>query len=316
MTVQTIQAQMSKIALTSAQIYTELQGIGSFSWTDTARFTHMLDGWYHELPKSLHLTALISPDNQLSVPETRSLLLVHVTYLGTRLLLYQHLLKVVKLQSQSSGALGTETASNEGFYVPQTVRQEYTGFAQQQARVISILYQNNAVFTKCWLVMYVALSSLPPSGSLKPNGPDEIKYTSRAAYTSVVLLLLGICQSLVTGEIDVDDCHFDTLITENLGHVSSCLEVLQYCSSRDIAADRFLQSLIPVHENMKQILSPEVQLPQFEDDAEQALSTRSIYFDSPLQSNPQSPSNRVSQVSAMIPQLLDLSSAPGRVVWT
>jgi len=291
MTVQTIQAQMSKIALTSAQIYTELQGIGSFSWTDTARFTHMLDGWYHELPKSLHLTALISLNNQLSVPETRSLLLVHVTYLGTRLLLYQHLLKVVKLQSQGSGGLRTETASNEGFYVPQMVRQEYTGFAQQQARVISILYQNNAVFTKCWLVI-------------------------RAAYTSVVLLLLGICQSLVAGEIDVDDCHSDTLITENLGHVSSCLEVLQYCSSRDIAADRFLQSLIPVHENMKQILSPEAQLPRFEDEAECSLSTRSIYFDSSLQSSPQSPSNRSAQVSAMIPQLLDLSSTPGKVVWT
>lgn len=150
-----IQAQMSKIALTSAQIYAALQRTDQLAWPDTTKFTEMLDSWYHELPTSLHLAALVSPDNQLSLAQTRSLMLVHVIYLGTRLHLHQHLLKLIESRSQHSARVSGQLEPSVTFQVPQVVRHEYTGFAQQQARIISLLYQNKAVFTRCWLVMYV-----------------------------------------------------------------------------------------------------------------------------------------------------------------
>lgn len=150
-----IQAQMSKIALISAQIYADLQSLDKLTWQDTTKFTDMLDSWYHELPTSLHLAALLSPANPLSLAQTRSLMLVHVIYLGTRLHLHQHLLKLIELQDQRSGGVSTQIESSAACQVPQMVRYEYTGFAQQQARIITLLYQNKAVFTRCWLVMYV-----------------------------------------------------------------------------------------------------------------------------------------------------------------
>ncbi|KAI9729185.1 MAG: hypothetical protein M1834_007092 [Cirrosporium novae-zelandiae] len=166
----TLQSQMCKIALLSAKIYTDFNH-SSISLKDALRkHTLELDRWHQELPKHLHLTALMPVNSEgISLGWRRAVLLVHMVYLGTHIQMHQHALATL-IQNQASQQLDV----NEFVKGCMTTDREYSVSAHQVARIVALLYQDGCVYRRCWLVI---------------NG----------AYTACVILLLGIAQELFSG---------------------------------------------------------------------------------------------------------------------
>ena len=138
---------MSKIALMSAQIYTRICHASSLSWQDIEQMSTELDMWHQELPEILRLQNLVSESNTMSTSQNRALMLVHLVYIDTHLLLYQHVIRQPRHQKadifQASNLL----------QMPENIQQNFTIFAQQLARIISLLYQHESIFARCWLIM-------------------------------------------------------------------------------------------------------------------------------------------------------------------
>jgi hypothetical protein len=140
---------MSKIALMSAQIYTKIRHSYSLSWQDVEQLSTELDIWRQELPETLRLQNLVSGNGTEKIPisQKRALMLVHMVYIGTRLILYQHMIR------QSQQPVTDISEASRLFRMPEDIHRDYATFAQQLARVISLLYQDKGIFTRCWLIM-------------------------------------------------------------------------------------------------------------------------------------------------------------------
>jgi hypothetical protein len=139
---------MSKIALMTAQIYSKFPHSDRLSWRDIEQLSTELDIWRQELPEELRLQNLVSGSRTVGIPvsQKRALMLVHMVYIGTRLLLYQHMIR------QSQQPVTDISEASRLLQMPENIHRDYTEFAQQLARVISLLYQDKSLFMRCWLI--------------------------------------------------------------------------------------------------------------------------------------------------------------------
>jgi hypothetical protein len=142
-----MQFQMSKIALMSAKICTRIRYASSLSWQDIEQMSTELDIWRQELPETLRLQNLSLESNAIPIPQKQALMLVHLVYIGTHLLLYQRMIR----QPQHPKA-DVFQAFNL-LQMPEDIQQNYTTFAQQLARIIALLYRDKCIFSRCWLIM-------------------------------------------------------------------------------------------------------------------------------------------------------------------
>ncbi|KAL2809185.1 hypothetical protein BJX63DRAFT_370241 [Aspergillus granulosus] len=196
-----IQFHFSKVAVISAQVHTGLRNIGDLHWQDIQKCSNTLDSWRQQLPESLQLQALLTEDNGMESSSRRSLLMLHMIYLESQVLLYDEYIR--RNQETIMLKLTTET------------RQTYSGFAQQLAHIISIIYEDKSGFIQTWMLIH-------------------------ATFRTCIALLIDLCQCLWIPGLDAQ------LLTD-VKNIDSCLSILQYCSSKNPAAARFVSLLMPLY---------------------------------------------------------------------
>jgi hypothetical protein len=122
----------------SAQAYSNVVFDSSFSWLDVEKLSETLDTWRQSLPSSLSLISLLSQDHGVLLTDRRSLLVIHMLYLESRLIAYQRKL----LQS----------GVDEALRMPEGVLETYMGFSRQLARIVSFTFRDGH-HVRCWLVL-------------------------------------------------------------------------------------------------------------------------------------------------------------------
>lgn len=142
-------------------------------WIHATKLSAKLDLWHAALPPDLHLAALNKQEKTLTLVQERSLCLVHILYIDARLQLYCRLFKASnhasrgkeqQMQNQDTKEERSQEHEQEQApppleallqKAPRHISDVNTDFAVQLARIASLLYNEHAIFTRCWLVMYV-----------------------------------------------------------------------------------------------------------------------------------------------------------------
>ncbi|KAL3462127.1 hypothetical protein BJX64DRAFT_148626 [Aspergillus heterothallicus] len=225
LTTRLIQSQMTKLTIVASGIQDEISSYGPDYWAHADVLSSRLDAWYQSLPPDLHLSALAIPGNnpkqrRMNILQERALYLMHMLYIDMRLQLYCQLLK-------SSYVIAAE--QEEGFLerlfqqIPPQIADAHREFAMQLTRIVSLLFEENAIMTRCWLVIC-------------------------AVFDASVVLLLAACQCYNSSQLTGN-------VTDMFTHVEKCLTVLAFCSRHDIAANRLRDILEPVFHELSRMSS-------------------------------------------------------------
>jgi hypothetical protein len=99
-----------------------------------------LDTWRQDLPSNLRLVSVLFQNSGITLTDTRNIMVIHVLYIGSRLIAYQR-----KLQELGVGG---------ALRIPENALNTYVGFSRQISRIISFTFQDGH-FVRCWLVMWV-----------------------------------------------------------------------------------------------------------------------------------------------------------------
>lgn len=167
LTTRLIQSQMTRLALLASAIQEEMAHYQHDDcWTHANKLSSKLDLWHAALPPDLHLAALNKQGKTLTLVQERALYLMHMLYIDARLQLYCRLFKASQhaspgdKQERAQEQQEQDSLPLEGLFqkVPRHISDFHTDFAVQLARIASLLYNEKAIFTRCWLAMYV-----PPS---------------------------------------------------------------------------------------------------------------------------------------------------------
>ena len=140
-----IQHHVYKMALLSAQVYDLIRYATCFSTYELEQLSAKLETWHQELPESLHLRSLTVSDSTASASARRPLLFMHMVYITAQITLYERALYANQTISTSDGSVA--------FHLSEDTHQIYGSFAQQLARIVGLLYEEENILRRCWLTM-------------------------------------------------------------------------------------------------------------------------------------------------------------------
>lgn len=147
-----VQAQMSRVALLSAQIYSDICHEKQPAWDNVKRHLAEVDRWSQELPECQRLETLMAIGDGMSGHRKRSLFLVHLVRHGAHVLLYEQALRSIyqatALESPAGVAFAQSFAQKAA-----DIHDDYTAIGRQQAQIASVMYAENNIFQRCWLMM-------------------------------------------------------------------------------------------------------------------------------------------------------------------
>ncbi|RDW68940.1 uncharacterized protein DSM5745_08700 [Aspergillus mulundensis] len=219
LTTRLVQTQMTKLALIACKTRDELPLDNQDYWTGAEKLLSRLDIWHRELPANLHIAAISNTQVSVGVLQEKSLYIMHMLYMDTRIQLYGQLLKASCDSDLAPTPDRLKTLLSE---VPQHVAKFHAEFAVQIVRTASLLYERSAISTRCWLVV-------------------------RAVFDACVVLLLNDCIRLIVGAENSDN------IADIFTHINGSLTVLDFCSRSDIAASRLRDMLEPVIKGLSRL---------------------------------------------------------------
>ncbi|KAI0547703.1 hypothetical protein F4679DRAFT_553113 [Xylaria curta] len=170
-----------------------------------------LEEWYNNLPQAMRLQEISKQD--LPPDTRRSIYLVHLTYLGTNMLLFRRMASLKVRSSKAHGAVPASARPSREQYLKQA--DEALLAASGSARIIKIMMDENCVPKRCSIVIF-------------------------QSYTSCIILLHA-----VLGKIALNPQPFGC--EEDFENIRSCLSTLSFCGSLDNVAARFHASLLSVY---------------------------------------------------------------------
>ncbi|KAI9373473.1 hypothetical protein BJX61DRAFT_533139 [Aspergillus egyptiacus] len=214
-----IRSQVFRIAFLAAQVYDYVHSATHLSMDDLHELSGQLDTWHLELPQSLHLCSLTSADNAASTSIKRPLFFMHMVYITSHITLYERVMHMTLTKSLSAS---DELVVRQVFRLPADAHQMYGTFAEQLARIIKLIYDEEWVLCRCWLTIH-------------------------ACFHSSLVLLLRATQHLALGA-------YPTAAIQILSHVRSCLQVLEVCEKYDIAAMRLVDIVAPLSRRVWQTI--------------------------------------------------------------
>jgi hypothetical protein len=146
-----IQRYVFNVSFLSAKVYECFRLSDHLCMDDLHTLSAQLDTWHRELPPCLHLSSLTSGESNTSECVRRPLLFMHMIHISSHITLYERVMYM-----SLKGAMGTSDKQmiREVFRLPADAIQIYGLFAQQLARIIKLLYDEEAVLARCWLTMY------------------------------------------------------------------------------------------------------------------------------------------------------------------
>lgn len=111
-----------------------------------------LETWLWELPDSMRLGSLAPTDAASLNATKRPVLFLHIIHVTSQVLLYERVMLAILKQSMRPS---DELVVREVFRLPAETQQVYESFAQQLARMIRLLQEEDCILAKCWVTMYV-----------------------------------------------------------------------------------------------------------------------------------------------------------------
>ena len=141
---------MAKLVVLAVDEFKKISELGSDMWTDIHKGSENLNIWYQELPPSLHLSKLGEAENGLTPQQVTAIYLMHTLFIDVHLLLYFRSIDFYfRLHTQDDGFAIDRII----FQMPQSIFSTYTSFSIQLARILLLLYHQERIFARCWIIM-------------------------------------------------------------------------------------------------------------------------------------------------------------------
>ncbi|KAG8415917.1 hypothetical protein J3459_013976 [Metarhizium acridum] len=198
-----VQTEMARICLLKAEILRMHLVFKDLTIPAVETIRGDLQSWYEELPESMRLGA--PAHENLPVGTKRSILHLHMLYLGAIMLLYRRVATQF-LQSFAVGGLnGSLHLHPREAFVQQSA--EAVLAASTSSRIVKLLLDDGGVFKHCWLVIF-------------------------QTYTACTILLHSVVQKQLHS--------FEpSRWQDDLDRAEDCLAVLGFCGSQDRIAEQF-----------------------------------------------------------------------------
>lgn len=74
---------------------------------------------------------------------------MHMLYIDARITLYERIIRLSLAQQKDA----PDSTARGMFNLPEDIHQTYADYALQVARIVSILYEEENRFTRCWIIM-------------------------------------------------------------------------------------------------------------------------------------------------------------------
>lgn len=173
-----------------------------------------LSQWHDQLPPWMHLKVLLEP-NQLATGTRRVIFLVHLFYLPANILVAR-LAHGRASRSRPPYDDESQIAASDGVIAARTA-----------ARILQLQLDEQTVYQKCWLCMWV-----PPLWYVVGRKLIGRRFTS---YMSCLVLLHSTAQLALHR-------YPKHVWQRELKHAESCIKVLEHCGSADKVAHGFATS--------------------------------------------------------------------------
>ncbi|KAH7123287.1 nitrate assimilation regulatory protein nirA [Dactylonectria estremocensis] len=214
-----VQTEMAKICILKADILRMQVAFKELTIPAMQSILKDLQNWHRELPEAMRVEA--SGNTNHTVETRRSIMHVHLLYLGAIMLLYRR----VASQFLQSYALTpyqkTLPIPLHGLVAEHSA--EAVLSAGTSARIIKLLLDDDSIFKRCWLVIF-------------------------QAYTSGAILLHAAIQKMLH--------NFKPMSwQEDMERVEDCLASLEYCGSLDRVAAKFHRRLGTLRDDISQLQS-------------------------------------------------------------
>jgi len=144
----------------------------------------------------------------------RAVFLVHLFYMYTLILLYRRVLVAL-------ADAGIKNGQAEIFGTAQEFVNPCLWSARQVGRILKISQENNLILRKCW--MFISTS-----------------------YCTCNVLLYFVANQLLCSEQSLT-------LGEDLEAAKTCLDILEYCRTYDVAAEQYLKNLTPLNNKLQEI---------------------------------------------------------------
>ncbi|KAF2683047.1 hypothetical protein K458DRAFT_49822 [Lentithecium fluviatile CBS 122367] len=213
-----IHIQTSKVGLIAAEISKTLASPELATRENMAILTGKLESWRMGVPHALQITTLTSdnPPN-LTLYQRRAILMVHIMYLGALILLYRQLLVAAAETQLTDGVAMAITLPPDD---AQIYRNECAMAGQQIARILQLISFDGTLTKRCWIIIYWA-------------------------FTASIVLLFSATNKLMEGQPDG--------VEQDLSYGKSCLDILEACRSFEPIAARYLDTLWPLYDSLREI---------------------------------------------------------------
>jgi hypothetical protein len=145
-----VQTELGKIGFLMCDIMRNIYAAEVCSIRSIEVHMQKLERWHQELPPYMQLKTLVG--SAAGRNTSRSILLVHLTYLGSIILLTRKM--VVELVTTPNGIPRIVEGSEEE---AQHFLDVCVGAARHVAKIVGILHSDGVIFRRCWLIMYAPL---------------------------------------------------------------------------------------------------------------------------------------------------------------
>ncbi|KAI1758787.1 hypothetical protein GGR53DRAFT_471995 [Hypoxylon sp. FL1150] len=200
-----VQNEMTKISMLKAHILQMHLAFKRLTPLSIKSIMKDLQNWYDKMPDAMHLDRL--GREGLPVEAKRSICHTHLLYLGAHMLLFR---RIACELVRASAARNDQNRNPLGLLSESLLAEQGEGAllaAKSSSTIIKLLYEENSVFKRCWLVIF-------------------------QTYTSCVIILHAVSQKQARGE---DSAEWE----DGAQHIRSCLAVLRFCASADPVAAKF-----------------------------------------------------------------------------
>ncbi|KAI9147209.1 Protein RTA1 [Paramyrothecium foliicola] len=209
-----VQSEMTKICVLKSNIIRMQWNFHELTADAMHSIMRDLQTWYGELPEMMRLG--VAGQEDMPIGTRRSVLHVHLLYLGAMILLYRQLaLRFVQSYRDGGHASFLQGPLHN---VVLAYSSEVALAASTSARIIKLLFENNSIFKRCWLVIF-------------------------QTYTTCTMLLHVAVQKQLHG------FQQSTWQAEK-AYAEDCLSVLSFCGTRDRIAAQYHEKLTPIFERV------------------------------------------------------------------
>ncbi|KAF9728747.1 hmg box protein [Paraphaeosphaeria minitans] len=213
-----IHVQTSRIGLVAADISKALSSPEMVTRDTIQTLADQLERWRSEVPQMLSIGSLTSPNPPpMTLYQRRAILMVHIMYFGTVMLLYRQLLVATAEMQLTDGAAWDLNLSIED---AKRYRNECALAGQQVARILRLISFDGTLAKRCWLIIYWA-------------------------FTACIVLLYSATAKFLEGQADT--------VENDLAYSKACMDMLESCRATEPIAARYLDILWPLCDTLRDI---------------------------------------------------------------